>query len=184
MDINIPVNTSRKERMDKIFLIGFMGSGKTYWGERWASQSNLSFYDLDTLIEKNEGQSVMEIFEKKGEEHFRKKESAILRQFDNEDNYLIACGGGTPCFYDNMQWMNMEGITVYLKASPAEIMDRVLNEKTTRPLIKNLNRDELQLFIEQKLKEREPDYLQATLSLPVSGLTDHSIDLIIRTTRS
>ena len=80
--------------------------------------------------------------------------------------------------------MNMEGITVYLKASPAEIMDRVLNEKTTRPLIKNLNRDELQFFIEQKLKEREPDYLQATLSLPVSGLTDHSIDLIIRTTRS
>lgn len=162
----------------KIFLIGFMGSGKTYWGKIWAQQSGLAFYDLDEVIEKEQGKTIAAIFEKDGEDHFRKIETIALHSFAETENCIIACGGGTACFNDNMQWMNDNGRTIYLSATPQYIFDRVLDDKEKRPLIKKHNEAELFFFIEQKLKEREPFYNQAKIILPVNELNENSLQTI------
>jgi shikimate kinase len=163
----------------KIFLIGFMGSGKTHWGRLWAQENALEFFDLDTMIEQQEQKTVEVIFDKNGEDYFRKKESALLKTFLKNDNGIIACGGGTPCFYDNMQWMNENGTTVYLKATPGQLLERVEDEKDKRPLLKKLNAAEIFFFIEQKLKEREPFYYHAKIILPVNELNTDSLKIII-----
>lgn len=162
----------------KIFLIGFMGSGKTYWGKIWAQQSGLTFYDLDEVIEKEQGKTIAAIFEKDGEDHFRKIETIALRTFAETENCIIACGGGTACFNDNMQWMNEHGTTVYLSATPQYIFDRVLDDKEKRPLLHKHNEAELFFFIEQKLKEREPFYNQAQIILPVNELNEKSLQTL------
>ncbi len=164
----------------KIFLIGFMGSGKTHWGKVWAEKSALEFFDLDKVIEEQEQKTIEDIFDKKGEAWFREKEGAALKTFTAKDNCIIACGGGTACFNDNMQWMNGNGITVYLSAGPQYIFERVGEEKDKRPLIKNLNPAELLFFIEQKLKERESYYKQAQIILPVEELNADSIRGIMK----
>ena len=162
----------------KIFLIGFMGSGKTYWGKVWAQQNGLYFYDLDETIETKEGRSIATIFEKEGEAYFRSIETEALQHFSDKDACIIACGGGTACFNDNIQWMNEHGTTVYLAASPTYILSRVKEEKDKRPLINKLNEAELLFFIEQKLKEREPFYKQAQLILQVIELNDNSLSTL------
>lgn len=154
----------------KIFLIGFMGCGKTYWGRAWAKKYYFDFYDLDETIELEQKRSIAAIFEESGEDHFRRLETSCLRSFAEKDNYILACGGGTACFNDNIQWMNETGTTVYLAASPQYIFDRVQEEKASRPLIKKLNDQELFFFIEQRLKEREPFYRQAKIILPADEL--------------
>jgi len=156
----------------KIFLIGFMGSGKSYWGSIWAKEHGLQFIDLDEVIEKQEKRTVADIFEINGEEYFREKESIILKSFGENNNCIIACGGGTPCFKANMKWMNEQGTTVYLQSTTHEIFDRVLLEQEKRPLIKKLNKAELHFFIEQKLKEREPFYKTAHLILNSKDLNE------------
>jgi shikimate kinase len=161
--------------MAKIFLIGFMGSGKTHWGSIWAQDLNIAFFDLDNQIEKAEKKTVTEIFEKKGEVYFREKEALVLRSFAQKDTCIISCGGGTPCFGNNIQWMNENGITIYLKATTQDILQRVLDEKDKRPLIKNLNETELLFFIEQKLNEREPFYTQATIVLQTDTLNNTTL---------
>jgi len=160
---------------EKFFLIGFMGSGKTYWGKIWAQKNDLDFYDLDEMIETKESRSIASIFEKEGEAYFRKIETALLHSFSDKYNCIISCGGGTACFNNNMQWMNEHGTTVYLAATPTYILSRVKEEKDKRPLINKLNEAELLFFIEQKLKEREPFYSQAQLILPVTELNDNSL---------
>jgi shikimate kinase len=162
----------------KIFLIGFMGSGKTHWGKIWAQQSGLDFYDLDEIIERKEGKSISSIFENDGEYHFRKIETVALRAFAETENCIVACGGGTACFNHNMQWMNENGTTVYLSATPPYILTNVKEEKDRRPLINKLNEAELLFFIEQKLKEREPFYIQAQTILQVNGLNENSLQTI------
>ncbi len=159
----------------KIFLIGFMGSGKTHWGKIWANRYGLQFFDHDEMIEQREQKTIDAIFERYGEDLFREKESALLKTFFQKDNAIIACGGGAPCFFDNMQWMNENGITIYLKATPAQIAERVINEKDKRPLLKKLNNGELLSFIEQKLTEREPFYNQAKIILPIEVLNTDSL---------
>ena len=163
----------------KIFITGFMGSGKTFWGKIWAKENHLKFFDLDEQIEKKLGQSVAKIFEKKGEEYFREMERYVLRKFSQKNNFILACGGGTPCFFDNLIWMNEEGITVYLQSPPKEILDRIINETIERPLLKKLNQSELLFFIEQKLKEREPFYKQAKHILYTNLITIDSLSEII-----
>ena len=162
-----------------IFLIGFMGSGKTHWGKLWAANSGMSFYDLDNMIEDAVGKSVAEIFEEYNEDFFREKEKEMIRTFAEKDNCIVSCGGGTPCLNDNMQWMNDHGITVYLSATPKYIYDRVVEEKEKRPLLKRINEAELLFFIEQKLKQREEFYKQAQIILPVEELNELSIKKII-----
>ena len=154
-----------------IFLIGFMGSGKTFWGSKWSQQYSFDFFDLDAVIEAEQKRTIASIFEKDGEPFFRETETAALQSFAQKENCIIACGGGTACFNDNMAWMNEHGLTVYLSASPQYIFDRVMDEQDKRPLINKLNKAELLFFIEQKLKERDFFYNQAQVILPVQQLT-------------
>src|SRR3990167_8924111 len=108
-----------------IYLIGFMGSGKSSCGEKLAQELNIHFTDLDTELEKKTGLSVAELFTQKGEPWFREQEHSLLRQVSERDDQVIACGGGTPCFYDNMEFMNSHGITVYLKMSVKGLLERL-----------------------------------------------------------
>ena len=163
----------------RIFLLGFMGTGKSHWGKQWAEVNNLQFHDIDALIEADEQASVVDIFEKAGEDYFRVKEASILRDMIKYDNCVISCGGGAPCFYENMQWMNEQGMTVYLSASPAYILQNVLEEKEKRPIIKHINEAELLFFIEQKLKERIPFYSQANITLDAETLDANSLTAVI-----
>jgi len=163
----------------KFFLVGFMGSGKSHWGKIWAQESGLDFFDLDEMIEEREKKSITNIFETDGEDRFREIESKILKSFAAVNNCIIACGGGTPCYHDNMKWMNEQGTTLYLESTVQQIFDRVLQEQDKRPLVKKLGTSDLYSFIEHKLKEREPFYSKATYSLPTEGLNAASLKKLI-----
>jgi shikimate kinase len=149
----------------KIFLIGFMGSGKSYLGKLWADANQLPFYDLDALIEEEERMTIDKIFTTYGEDYFREKEAAALRNTDKFTNVIIACGGGTPCYFDNMHWMNKNGITVFLNETEANIYNHVQNDKKVRPLILGQDQKDLQSFITAKLKDRFPFYEQSQTTL-------------------
>jgi len=172
--------TSKPLLLDKnYFLIGFMGTGKSHWGKLWAAANKLTFVDLDELIEKEEDYTIAEIFDTKGEDYFRKIEKELLRKSGELKNTLIACGGGTPCFFENMQWMNDHGVTIFIRSRPTEILDRVMEEKEKRPLLKKLNQEELFFYIEQKLKEREPFYSQAQIKVESDSLDENSFAKIV-----
>ncbi len=156
-----------------------MGTGKSHWGEQWAKEFKMEFFDIDSLIEKEEQASVVDIFEKAGEDYFRVKEASKLRDLLHNENCIISCGGGAPCFYDNMGLMNESGTTVYLTASPQYILEKVLLEKEKRPIIKHINEAELLFFIEQKLKERFPFYCQAKITLNAETLNTDSLHSVI-----
>lgn len=138
-----------------------MGSGKTTLGKKLAKKLSLNFLDLDTAIEESEGETISKIFEIHGEEYFRAKEHEILKLNCTKKNTLIACGGGTPCFYDNMILMNKIGITVYLKYSAEVLYSRLEIAKNSRPLLKNLDQNNMRLYINNKLAERENTYIQS-----------------------
>lgn len=163
------------------FLIGFMGSGKTHWGKLWAAKYGFAFIDLDEIIEKIENKTIAAIFEIKGEDYFRKIEAEALRNLGQIENTIVACGGGTPCFYNNLDWMNEEGTTVYLSTTAPQILERILEEQDKRPLLKKMNQGELLFFIEQKLKERAAFYNAAKLILTSEQLTEQSFGEIIAT---
>lgn len=158
-----------------IYLIGFMGSGKSYWGKKWAAKAGLPFYDLEEIVEEAEDKTAAEIFAEYGEEKFRELETIALQSLINKPGYVLACGGGTPCFNDNLTWMNKNGTTVYLQSSPENIFKRLRTEKEKRPLIKNLQEQELLFYISEKIKEREPYYSQAEITLNVDELPDNYI---------
>ena len=153
-----------------------MGSGKSHWGKIWAASFKLGFIDLDEAIEMDEGKPVVDIFESKGENYFRSAEAEKLREISEIKNTIIACGGGTPCFYDNMQWMNEHGLSVYITATPDEILRRLIKGQAERPLIKKFNQAELLFFIQQKLKEREPFYSQCNIILQSADITEHTFE--------
>ena len=92
-----------------------MGTGKTHWGKIWAKEKAMSFYDLDEVIEQTHHRTISNIFEEEGEEQFRLWEKQALHGFGQRDQFILSCGGGTPCFFDNMDWMNDHGITIYLR---------------------------------------------------------------------
>ena len=110
----------------RIFLLGFMGSGKSHWGRQWSDVYDLKFIDLDEKIENQEHKSIIEIFENEGEDYFRQKEAILLRSLIKEDNCIISCGGGTPCFFDNMDWMNEQGITIWLDEDIDDLVKRLI----------------------------------------------------------
>lgn len=144
------------------FLIGFMGSGKTTLGQKIAKKLNLQFVDLDQKIIEEVGMSIPEYFEKYGEDSFRKIESKVLKQSAQYGNAIISTGGGTPCFYDNMEWMLKKGKVFYLKLSSAAIYSRLNTPKVTqRPALKGLRDGDLLEHIKQKLQERAKDYEKA-----------------------
>lgn len=166
-------------KFPNIFLVGFMGSGKTHWGRIWAEKFRFSFVDLDYEIEKAFGMSIESIFEKHSEEKFRELEKYHLQKNENKKNLLVSCGGGTPCFLENMDWMLQNGIVIYLKASERYILERVMEETDKRPLLKKVNESELLFFIQKTLKEREPVYKRAHYILRAENLKAESLKKIL-----
>ena len=145
----------------KIFLIGYMGSGKSSIGKKLASKLGMNFIDLDEHIEQEYGRSIEEIFSNEGEDRFRELEHLYLKNLVPKDNLIISTGGGTPCFYNNIELINNNGVSVYLKMSVDALAHRLLNAKKKRPLIQDMSEVDLKFFIENNLSRREPFYLQA-----------------------
>ncbi|RYY32808.1 MAG: shikimate kinase [Sphingobacteriaceae bacterium] len=150
-----------KQGLGLVFLIGFMGCGKTTWGKKLAAHTGAAFIDLDHALEEKAGMSIAEYFSSFGEDAFRKLESDILKTTPYADNTIISTGGGLPCFFDNMEWMNANGKTLYIQHSPKTLAHRLENSKTQRPVLQGKKGDELIEFIAEKLAKRESFYLQA-----------------------
>jgi shikimate kinase len=165
---------------EKIFLVGMMGSGKSYWTKKMAKWIKSAGYDLDDLIEMNEEKTISEIFSEDGEEHFRKTEAKILRWFKEKKKYVLATGGGTPCFLDNMAWMKKEGIVIWLDESVDILVKRLLEGKEHRPLIADLSEKDVTKFVQDKLVERHSFYSQANYRLSTDQITDVKLKQIIQ----
>lgn len=146
-----------------IFLIGFMGCGKTTLGRKLASRMDYPFIDLDHVLEAQAGMTIAEYFSTHGEDAFRKLESEILKRNDYPANAIVSTGGGLPCFFDNMDWMNAHGRSIYIQLPAKTLAQRLSNEKNKRPLLRDKQGDELVAFIDQKLNEREIFYKQASV---------------------
>lgn len=154
-----------------IFLVGFMGVGKTTNGKKLANLLNSNFIDLDELFVSQEGVSISTYFSMHGEEQFRQKERDILQNLHKISPAVIATGGGAPCFFDNMEWMNQHGITIYLQIHPKALAQRLANsKKSKRPLIQHLGEDEILTFINDKMLHRHPFYAKAHHHIDVIDL--------------
>ncbi|MCW9041229.1 MAG: shikimate kinase, partial [Flavobacteriales bacterium] len=146
----------------KIFLIGFMGSGKTTIGKKLANKLTIPFFDIDEEVVNDEGKDIPAIFENNGENYFRQKEHEKLTQLINKNEaFVISTGGGTPCFNNNMELMNANGTTIYLKYTPEFLVSRLKNSIHKRPLLQNISLSELNSFITSLLAEREFYYSQS-----------------------
>ena len=156
--------------MRRIILIGYMGSGKTTVGKALSKETGMMFYDLDWYIETRMHKTVSEIFAERGEEGFRKIEYNMLHEVAEFEDVIISCGGGAPCFFDNMDYLNQQGDVVYLKATPETLYNHLLMAKVERPLLKGKSAEELIAYITEHLKERAPYYEKARHTLDVSVL--------------
>ncbi|HEX7844388.1 MAG TPA: shikimate kinase [Chitinophagaceae bacterium] len=146
----------------KIFLIGFMGSGKTHWGRQLSQKLDIPFFDLDEQIISHEGKAINEIFAEQGEEYFRLLEKDTLHIItESHDSFVMACGGGTPCYFNNIEYMNQAGTTVWINTATDVLFQRLITEKDKRPLIKELDGDQLKSFIGKKYADRRIYYEQA-----------------------
>jgi shikimate kinase len=149
----------------RVFLIGFMGSGKTIIGKKLANKLQMRFVDMDNLIEETYKKTVSEIFLAVGEDSFRKIEHILLKELVSEDGFVLSTGGGVPCYHNNIDLINNNGKSVYLRMTSQALFSRLVNIRTARPLIKDLDDTELLKFIEEKLKEREQYYLKAQITV-------------------
>lgn len=160
--------SSTQRHCHRIILIGYMGAGKTTVGKALAAELGLRFYDLDWYIESRMRKTVAQLFAELGEEGFRRIERNMLHEVAEFEGVLISCGGGTPCFYDNMQYINQQGLTLYLKASPEVLYKHLKMGKSVRPLLLNKMPEEVQRFISEQLKAREQFYTRAQFTLDVN----------------
>ena len=163
----------------KIFLVGFMGCGKSYVGKRLATKFGFQFVDIDNIIENTEGSTIAQIFANQGETFFRQLESDTLKRLEKWDNIVIATGGGAACFHDNMQWMNEKGVTIYLKATPELLLSRLKSETEHRPILNGRTDLDLLEFIEMKLAERSQFYERALVTVEQLTDGDQIIDDIV-----
>jgi shikimate kinase len=145
-----------------------MGAGKTTIGKVLAREMGVEFFDLDWYIEDRFRKKIPEIFAESGEAGFRDIERKMLREVGEFENVVISCGGGTPCFFDNMDFMNGQGDTIYLNASPAVLKEHLLMGKSQRPLIEGKSSEELEIYIQQSLQTRLPFYKKAKHSLDIN----------------
>ncbi|MDY6319236.1 MAG: shikimate kinase [Prevotella sp.] len=152
----------------RIILLGYMGAGKTTVGKALSKDLGMMFYDLDWYIENRMHMTVKEIFDERGEEGFRKIESNMLHEVAEFEDVIISCGGGTPCFFDNMDYMNRQGETIYLKATPDVLYKHLKMGRTVRPLLLNKTPDEVREFVGKQLAERETYYNKAKHVLDVN----------------
>lgn len=147
----------------RLFLLGFMGCGKSFTGKRLAEKFGIDFIDLDEYIETKEGRRIREIFEKEGESYFRYMEKKYLHEMKTKEMTVVSLGGGTPCFFDNMNWMNENGVTIFLETPTSILANRLIGGIESRPLLLGFSKEELESFIEKKLEERNPFYHQCQI---------------------
>jgi shikimate kinase len=145
----------------RIYLIGYMGCGKTTLGRKLATTLNLSFIDLDSFLEEKYFRRIPQIFAEEGEAGFRKKEQTVLHEVSVFDDVIVATGGGAPCFFDNMEVMNNTGFCIFLDVNTESLVNRLIHAKTERPIIKGKSPEELHLFIEEMMLKRRPFYEKA-----------------------
>jgi len=163
-------DTGEKEL--RIFLVGFMGCGKTYWGQKLAQKLELPFFDLDHQIEEGEERSITQIFEEEGEEHFRRLEKEALHLITEcHCAFIRATCGGTAYFYNNIEYMKKQGLVIYINCTASELHQRLLQEKEQRPLLKKLSDDQLMAYINKKVADRNIFYKQANVTISGEGLS-------------
>ena len=158
--------------MTRIFLTGYMGSGKTTLGRALAAEIGIPFIDLDHYIEKRYCRTIAQLFAEKGEDGFREIERRMLHEVGEFENVIISTGGGTPCFFDNIEYMNAQGTTVYLDVPVERLHIRLCIARSKRPLIKDKNDEELMAFITEQLAKRAPHYCKAQYSFRADRLED------------
>lgn len=163
----------------KVFLIGFMGCGKSTMGRKLAKLMGYDFVDLDQEIEKVTGTTIGSYFAMNGERAFRELERKTLQEFDYPTNSIVATGGGAPCYFDNMDWMNDNGTTVYIEMSPAALAKRLERGKEKRPLLKDLDEAQMIAFIEGKLAERVGFYSRAQFIAEGINLSADALSALI-----
>lgn len=161
----------------RIYLIGFMGSGKSFRGKPLSEKLGIPFFDLDEQIVNSEGKSINQLFAEEGEEYFRQKEKEVLHIItESHSSFVMACGGGTPCYFNNIDYMNRSGTAVWLNSSQPVLYDRLLKEKDTRPLLRELSDEQLKGFISKKFSDRRIYYEQARVVIEDD---DAPLDLMI-----
>lgn len=165
---------------ERIFLIGMMGAGKSHWLKQLAKWNKSTGYDLDTIIEMNEEKTIAEIFIEEGEVYFRKAEAKVLRWFKEKKKYVVATGGGTACFQENIDFMKKEGVVIWLDEPVETLVKRLSGEKVHRPLIADLSEQEIAAFLEQKLVERHPFYKQAHYRLSAEQINESGLKKLIQ----
>lgn len=163
----------------RVFLVGYMGCGKSTKAKQLANLWQCPVIDIDHVIVEEQGKSIAEIFAEIGEAGFRKLENETLKTHNYPETCVVACGGGLPCFYDNMEWMNANGTTIYLKMTPPQLVSR-LGKREKRPLIAGMDDEQLLAFIIEKLQDREPFYSQALLTVDAFDLDGEKLDGLIR----
>ncbi len=163
-----------------IFLVGFMASGKTTLGGQLATLLGMRYVDMDEYIEQKNGKTIRQIFVTQGEEHFRKLENEALVALAKEDGVIVATGGGSACFHNNIDVMNSNGLTVYLKVSTEELVRRLADTKIDRPLLWGKSTNELTVYITEMLKIREPHYTKAKVIFPSDNPTASDIVAAIK----
>ena len=161
-----------------LFLVGFMGAGKTHVGKALADVTTWPFLDMDAFIEYGEGKSISELFQVHGANGFREIERSYLKRIDEIPTTIIATGGGTPCFFNNMELINQTGHSIYLECSVEVLAKRLEGGKAHRPLIANLDARELRKFIGQKLEERMPFYRKAKITVKADGRIEEIVETI------
>ncbi len=143
-----------------------MGSGKTHWGKQLSQKLSIPCFDLDEQVTGSEGKSINDIFHDEGEEYFRHKETEILHILtESHDSFILACGGGAPCYFNNIEYMNNAGITVWLNTPVDVLFTRLAKEKENRPLLKGLSDDQLRSYIIKKFSDRRIYYEQARVTV-------------------
>jgi shikimate kinase len=148
----------------RIFLIGFMGSGKTHWGKQLSERLGIPFFDLDEVIINQEKRTIADIFTESGEEYFRVKEKEVLENLvDDNLSVIISCGGGTPCFFNNIEFMKKYGLVVWLNTNIDVLGNRLLKQRSHRPVLAGISDEELRAYIIKKMNERRMYYEQADL---------------------
>ena len=150
---------------NRIVLVGFSGAGKSTIARKIAARFGFDVLDTDKMLEEKYHISVYDCFEKYGEETFRKLEYEILKKTLQQENVVIACGGGTPCYADAMQLINEAGFSIYIEMSQKSLVHRLLYTKVIRPLTKGKTEEELSEFVNKQLSFREPYYKQAHITV-------------------
>lgn len=164
----------------KIFLVGYMASGKSTLGRKLAGRMNMGFLDTDEWITQRSGKSIRLIFEEHGESAFREWEAQALQAISTMDDIVVATGGGLPCFNHAMDQLNSTGITLYLKAAPDLLVERIVAEKENRPLVLGIANEKLSEWVAAQLAERSAFYEKAKLTVPAESISVEELVMLIQ----